>query len=158
MRVPSNRHYKNDNQNSTMTPMIDVVFLLLIFFVCASTGQVAEHMLSTDLSGQAVESDQPPPQRPQLSEEVWLRLLSEDGSRTVIELNNRVYRDFDSLKQTLTQLAGLAPEIPVILDVAPAVPIGDVVSAYDVCRAANFNSVNFAIDPGEDPFGARDIR
>ena len=33
-----------------MTPMIDVVFQLLIFFVVASTGQVAEALLPTELA------------------------------------------------------------------------------------------------------------
>ena len=31
-----------------MTPLIDVVFLLLIFFVCASTGQIRESLLPTN--------------------------------------------------------------------------------------------------------------
>ena len=39
-----------------MTPLIDVVFLLLIFFVCASTGQIRESLLPTELSGGSIES------------------------------------------------------------------------------------------------------
>ena len=35
---------------------------------------------------------------------------------------------------------------PVILDIEPNVPLGDVIEVYDACRAAEFQSVNFAVE------------
>ena len=34
-----------------MTPMIDVVFLLLVFFICASAGAMSEKLLPAELTG-----------------------------------------------------------------------------------------------------------
>ncbi|HCS54890.1 MAG TPA: biopolymer transporter ExbD, partial [Planctomycetaceae bacterium] len=36
-------------EDQTMTPMIDIVFLLLVFFVCVATDQVVEMSLPTEL-------------------------------------------------------------------------------------------------------------
>ena len=40
-------------------------------------------------------------------------------------------------------------EIPVILDIEPKVPLGDMIHVYDIARAAGFESINFAIDRPE---------
>ena len=37
-----------------MTPLIDVVFQLLIFFICASTGRLRELLLPTDFAAGAL--------------------------------------------------------------------------------------------------------
>ena len=49
MRVPSHHQDVERRDDLAMTPMIDVVFLLLIFFVCASLGQTKKG--STDNGG-----------------------------------------------------------------------------------------------------------
>ena len=45
-----------DECKMEMTPMIDVVFLLLIFFVCASIGQIPESLLPTPLNSGSIDS------------------------------------------------------------------------------------------------------
>ena len=42
MKIPSAHYDRQLDDSQAMTPLIDVVFLLLIFFVCASTDQVRE--------------------------------------------------------------------------------------------------------------------
>ncbi len=135
-----------------MTPMIDVIFQLLIFFVCASAGQVVESHLPTELAAGAVESAVPViVERP--FGEVWLRLhrRATDGADdvTVVELNDREYSDEPSLRQTLLTLAETTPEIPVILDIDGPVPLGDVVRVYDACQSAQFRQVSFATRVGK---------
>lgn len=131
-----------------MTPMIDVVFLLLIFFVCASIGQIRESLLPTDLAAGAIESpdirEQPKP-----FGEVWLFLRTAADGRTEVQVNQggETYSDFARLKRQLVLLAAATTEIPVILDIAPAVPLGDMIRVYDACRAAGFTSINFATEP-----------
>lgn len=132
-----------------MTPMIDVVFLMLIFFVCASVGQTIESLLPTELAAGSIESVEPMEVEKPLGE-VWLRLRVE-GAHTVVEVNERVYDDFGALEATLMDLAELAPEIPVILDIAAEVPMGDVIRVYDTCREADFVSIHFAAEPKEAP-------
>lgn len=130
-----------------MTPMIDVIFQLLIFFVCASAGQMVESHLPTELAAGSVESAAPViVERP--FGEVWLRLRrkvadDQDGV-TVVELNDREYAEEAALRQTLLALSETTPEIPVILDIDGAVPLGDVVRVYDACQSAQFRQVSFA--------------
>ena len=132
-----------------MTPMIDVVFLLLIFFVCASVGQIPESLMPTPLnSGSTDTTEQADIPKPQL--EVWVKLRrvdAPDESFTRAEVDEELYEDWTELRTTLRALAAMAPEIPVILDIGPAVPVGDLVDIYDTCRAAGFDSVKFAASP-----------
>ena len=58
MRIPS-RQREGDTDNTAMTPMIDVIFQLLIFFICASAGQVQEAHLPTELAPGSIEAVQP---------------------------------------------------------------------------------------------------
>lgn len=142
MRLPVHQDRNSARDSMAMTSMIDVVFLLLIFFVCAASGQIHESQLATDLAPGSVEStevvDVPKPLG-----EVWLRLKRRAGG-TVVEVKERDYDDFASLQETLVSLAELAPEIPVILDIEPNVPLGDMIRVYDACRAAQFESIHFA--------------
>ncbi len=127
-----------------MTSMIDVVFLLLVFFVCASIGQIREATLATELPAGGISagapSDEPTP-----LDTVWLKLREHRGI-TVAELNGRDYSDVGALLDTLRTLARLDTSIPVVLDIAPDVPLGDVIRVYDACRAAEFQSIRFAAD------------
>lgn len=141
MRIPTHRH---EVENTSMTPMIDVIFQLLIFFVCASAGQTVESHLPTELAAGAVESATPVVvERP--FGEVWLRLKRREAEAlTVVELNDREYSDEAALRTTLLALAETTPEIPVILDIEGTVPLGDVVRVYDACQSAQFRQVSFA--------------
>jgi len=126
-----------------MTPMIDVVFLLLIFFVCAASFQVIEDVLPTELPpAGAVESPELPPEIQELGQ-VTLRLYLQDA-RPVVELNGRPYAVQGELRTRLMEAAKLAPEVPVVLDIAADVPMGFVVEVYDLCRVAGFETINFA--------------
>ena len=146
MRVPSHHRRENAGADQMMTPMIDVVFLLLIFFVCASVGQIRESLLPTDLAAGALDSPQVTERPPPPLGEVWLLVQRDDAGRTVVQVNRagEFYRDYAGLRRTLLALAEAAPEIPVILDIAPDIPLGDVVRVYDICREADFDSISFA--------------
>ena len=147
--------FRNQNQpekiEPQMAPMIDVVFLLLIFFVCASTDQVRESLLPTELSGGAIEaSDSIPGPRP--LGEAWVRVLSPNntGDGLRIEVEGRLFSGPDRhrlLSTFLKTLAQTAPELPVILDIDPEVPLGEALAAYDAARAADFEAIHFAVDP-----------
>lgn len=147
MRIPT-RSRDTNVENTSMTPMIDVIFQLLIFFVCASAGQVQEAHLPTELAPGSVESINPEVvERP--FGEVWLKMhlragMEPESQQTIVELNDREYSDDLSLRQTLAVLAETTPEIPVILDIDGPVPLGEVIRVYDACYAANFQQISFA--------------
>ncbi len=127
-----------------MTSMIDVVFLLLIFFVCAAAGNVYELLLPTELAASGSVETASPVARPKPVDEVWIYLTVGDDGRTLMKLNGTEHESFDDLQQVLTSLAEIAPESPVILDIAPAVEAGQMVRVYDTCRAAHFQSISFS--------------
>ncbi len=131
-----------------MTPMIDIVFLLLIFFVCASVGQIRESLLLTELSAGSVELPNSLVEQQSLVGELWLQLRRTDRNRTVVDFDNsefgQRFEDFNQLKAQLLQLAQAAADMPVILDIDAAVPFQDVIRVYDTCRAADFESIYFA--------------
>ena len=147
MKILTRFHRRQERDDSFMTPMIDVVFLLLIFFVLASAGQIKESHLETPLTGGSVETattvDKPAP----LGEVMITLQINETTGRTRAELNNQYFEDWSNLRDTLRQLAGIAPEIPVTLDIAQGVPVGDFIDIYDTCRAANINTVRWAARP-----------
>jgi biopolymer transport protein ExbD len=145
MRRPAFHHLEEGRADTKMTPMIDCVFLLLIFFVCAASFQVIEDVLPTELppSG-AVEAAVLPPEIRELGQVVLK--LQVAGGQVAVALNNRPFgrADMPQLRANLVELAQVAPEIPVILDIAQEVPVGFVVEVYDICRVAGFETINFA--------------
>jgi biopolymer transport protein ExbD len=149
MKIPVSHQQSREHDDSFMTPMIDVVFLLLIFFVCASTGQIRESSLPTPLAAGSIEAVDPV-ESPKPLGEVWVRLIRQgagEGVVTSAEVNNQLYEDWNRLRRTLRELASVAPEIPVILDIDHGVPVGDFVDIFDTCRSAGFDNIQFATAP-----------
>ena len=149
MRIPVSHQQSREHDDSFMTPMIDVVFLLLIFFVCASIGQIRESTLPTPLAAGSIEAVDPI-ESPQPLGDVWVRLARNgegDSAVTTAEVNDLLYDDWDRLRGILRELASVAPEIPVILDIEHDVPVGDFVDIYDTCRSAGFDHIQFATAP-----------
>ncbi len=146
MRIPNSATSKSRNDDDrTMTPMIDVVFLLLIFFVCASLGQVRESVLPSELGGGVISSETPKDEH-EIIERVTIALKSTRGSNISFTVNDRQMPDRAQLKTWLKDLASVAPDSPVILDVGPNVLWGDVIDIYDICMAARFDTIFFATD------------
>lgn len=130
-----------------MTPMIDVVFLLLIFFVCAASGQERVDLLPMDLPPTgSIEAPAPPPEDFVPKDRLWIYLSINADGRTVIELNEREYDNLTLLKQVLTAIAELDRESPVILDIDGDVPAEDWIKVYDVCQASDFKTVSIATE------------
>ena len=148
MRIPTSRDLESLSDGNTMTPMIDVVFLLLIFFVCASVGAVREDIMPTKLSAGTV-SAADPVQREVWVTEIWLKLTTDPGGKNELALNDRPLESFDQLIAEFRVLAEVTPDSPVILDIGPLVTCGDFMRAYDSCVAARFESIHFATEPGK---------
>ena len=148
MRIPSSHHRSDhDHASVAMTPMIDIVFLLLIFFVCAAAGAVYESVVSTDLAAAgAVASTDAPVESEPWKVEIWLKLRSDAARGLIIDMNGTAYTDLDQLERQLRALAEVEATNPVILDVGDGVRWGEVIDLYDRCRRAGLQSVNFAAD------------
>ena len=130
-----------------MTPMIDVIFLLLIFFICTASFHVPEKLLPTPLT--AMMGNSP------TDEPIMLPTEITDLGEVVIRFHFEVkpYWDIhgtrhDSLAGVLGVLKALAAqsaEIPVILDIDGNVPMEHIISVYDAARLAGFKRVQFAV-------------
>jgi biopolymer transport protein ExbD len=144
MRVPTHRA-RGDISENMMTSMIDVVFLLLIFFVCAAAGAVHEFLLPTDLAatGEIASVVPPAAKRSAPVDEILLYLATDSNRRLVTRLNGTEYGTLEELRRVLLTLGELAPESPVTLDISPDVEAGDMVAVYDTCRRAKFNTIQF---------------
>lgn len=137
---------QRENSPVAMTSMIDVVFLLLIFFAVTGGSGMREFLLPARLSAAGgVESVAPAEPVKILAVEIWLK-LSRDAAHeeTLVDMNGTRYSDLETLKTQLRTLAELGPENPIVLDVAADVPLGDLVDLYDACRNAGFQTINFA--------------
>jgi len=126
-----------------MTPMIDVVFQLIIFFLCTTRFTPLEQVLPTPLdeAGVSRSAESLPPKLANLTE-IVVRLS--DGPPVRITLNNRQMADFDELGVTLQAAARVRLDVPVIIDAGFAVPMQDVIRVYDLCRKVGFHRVHLA--------------
>ena len=125
--------------------MIDVVFLLLIFFVCAAAGQTQERILPADLSGGSIESTEPTVDEDPWVTRIDLLVRNDPGTgKTVTYLNGNPWPDHADLKRQLLAIGEVTPDSPVILEIEATVPMGDAVAVLDTCKSAGFENVLFA--------------
>ena len=131
-----------------MTPMIDVVFLLLVFFVWTSSFELPEFDLPGSLAelpmGAAETSTDTPPV--EKFDEIIIRLLWQ-GEETQIMLNGQEMKQMSDLKARLAEITSLGVQPPVIVDPDEKVTMDLAVQAYDAARAAGVDRVLFAAKP-----------
>lgn len=127
-----------------MTPMIDVVFLLLIFFVIASVGQIPDELLPASIA-EGTTNDIEPVQPDQLMpvQEINVQ-LSRPSDQLIIRLNSSVVTP-EQLQQRLTQLAQIDSSSQVILDVDDDVLVQHFMTVYERCQVLGFQKIAFAV-------------
>lgn len=152
MRRPSQllRTGTQTDIDSAMTPMIDVVFLLLVFFVWTASFQIVEQVLPSNLSAQAGQDAvaiEPPPEVSDL-EKLVIRIQVAGGMPNW-KIRNQTYNDIEQVRQQLQTIAAISTEAPVILYPNPEVPLEHVIAAYDVAKMNGFATVSFATSPAK---------
>ena len=155
MRRPPYHRDQRGRLDVKMTPLIDVIFLLLIFFVCTASFNVRarEEVLPTRLSlPGAVPSDlQLDPEQLDLEEIVVEILWRNVGGtwRAQWQINQRDYTGLAEVRAVLAAVKQVKNDLPVILDVEPDVPMDDVIDAYDLCREVGLARIQFAASVAE---------
>ena len=148
MKLPSTS--SSDSLELKMTPMIDVVFLLLIFFVWTSSFELPEFDLPSALAeppaGGSEVSVERAPAEP--FDEIVIRLSVRDA-RTVIELNGQPVSGMAELKTRLEAILAIGVQPPLIIDPSPQITMNVAVEAYDTARLAGADRVLFAARPEE---------
>ncbi len=131
-----------------MTPMIDVVFLLLIFFVWTSSFQTPESDLpsfiaATRLPGGGIDSNS------DAVSETFDEIVIAVGLGTTgfnLQFNQQPIADLATLRSRLAEVLELGVQPPVIIAPDPQVSMADAVQVFDTARAAGVNRVLFAIE------------
>jgi biopolymer transport protein ExbD len=135
-----------------MTPMIDVIFQLMIFFICTASFSSPERILPTRLSlpGAIQSNVQVDPEQADLDEIVVELLWRNVGGRwrAQWQINDRDYSRLVDVRAVLAAVKQIKSDLPVILDVEPDVPLEDVIDLYDLCREVGLERVQFAASVG----------
>ncbi len=156
------------------TSMIDVVFLLLIFFMCSTRFRSVEKKLDADLPKN--EGQNAIPTKVEIPTEIRVRIswingkgqvisspnygdpndfvqslgqLSVVGARIRIQANRKTCTDLHDLYLTLAELGARNPEMPVVIDARQKVPFRWVIGAIDACKRANIGNIKFQAPPVE---------
>lgn len=140
MRSPSLYTQRRSVLEIPMTPMIDVVFQLIIFFLWTSSFQAVEYMLPGRLSlavgTEAVEWDNLPLPEMDFDELVVRLVRDEAGLRWYV--NELSVDSLDQLRVRLRQIGEISREMPVLLHPDGEIPLGDVMDVYDLARQEQF--------------------
>ncbi len=126
-----------------MTPMIDVIFLLLVFFVCTASFRTVEESLPATLSWAGATAEQPV--EPELLDldQVIVRIHWRDGTLEW-RVNDRPLESLAEVREVLAGVAAVQADLPVILDPDGEVPIEAVIDVYDLCRRVGLVRVQFS--------------
>jgi biopolymer transport protein ExbD len=147
---PLVRRERSADMDSTMTPMIDVVFLLLVFFVWTASFQVIEHVLTSEMKAE-MGSDtsqlvEPIPE--QDFDKIVIRIRW-DGRQPTWTVRDQPMKSIDEVRSIMESVAGVKPDAPIILHPDSVVPLGYVIEAYDVSKQVGFQKVSFAVNPSK---------
>lgn len=150
MKIPSALHGRRSELKIELTPMIDCVFLLMVYFIWTSSFAIVEDVLPGHMSAVAgassVPTNQPPPPEADF-DNIVVRVILEDGSSRWT-VNDSPVTTVQQLAAQLRAIAGIKQDVPVILHPDPEVELGDVIEAYDLARQAGFERIQFAASQG----------
>ena len=125
------------------TSMIDVVFLMLIFFMCTLKFKTLENKISTYLpahGGKPVVEDYEPIEKIRLK-------VSMSGDRCLCAVNGRVVatlpKGLSKVYEQIHRIRSASPGSPTEIDPDPAVPHKHVVSLIDECIRAKVSEILF---------------
>ena len=168
---------KEEQEFELPVSMNDVVFLLLIFFMCSMKFRTVEKKLDAELPKD--EGQNPIPTKVEQPTEIRVQINWANSAGQVIHSPNRAFprdwpgvvldlslanphielkvnrlrvKDLHELTQTLADLNARNP-MPVVLDARAAVPFRWVIGALDACARAKVENVKFQSPPAPEGGG-----
>jgi len=129
-----------------MTPMIDCVFLLLLFFMVGMKFKELDRKLDTDLP----KAGKPNPADPtELKTELWIRITVKKGTEAAPQpqyyVDQKPMRDKEHLRSELRRYAALPNALTDTVIIAPSEDAhhGWVMTALDALHELKFRNINF---------------
>jgi len=126
------------------TSMIDVVFLLLLFFIAGAKMKIPEQKLDTRMPKEGIN---PPPPPPFLPPEYNVYVDGTDSAKPLFMLNRMPVRDVNELSFKLRSIAAASPDSSVLIIGKNKTPFRYIVNALDACRLADISDVKFQYLP-----------
>jgi biopolymer transport protein ExbD len=139
-----------------MTPMVDVVMCILIFFMLGSTFVASEQFLQSSMPaidkqglGQQETTQKLPAVRLQIKvrrngDDTWVSAF-DSALMKMNKINDTDQSQNLAIAEFFTQKnAGLSPDVQIIIQPDKQVPYQDVITVYDYCVKAKFKQVAFA--------------
>jgi biopolymer transport protein ExbD len=135
MKFAANHHRGSLNRTAlNLSSMIDVTFLLLIYFIVTTVFALPEDMLSPSLKVESNTSSQ------ELDYEPQIVTLKMEQSRPVYVLGEHVIQGREEFSSVITKLP-LAPGL--VIRVESEVPVGFAVAAIQDSKNVGFHGVTY---------------
>lgn len=135
------QQHENEDPQLNLTPLIDVVFLLLIFFMVTTTFQ-QEAQLRIEIP----EADQPPV----ATQPESLEVIIDSQGRYFLGQQEVVNTRPETLKQAIVKAVGDNRELPVVIRADGRTPHQSVVTAMDVLGQLGFANLSIATTRPEE--------
>jgi biopolymer transport protein ExbD len=131
-------HRSDDEPHIDLVPLIDVILVLIIFFVVTATFD-ARSVLKLELPRATGEANTDPAK-------ALIVLVNADG-RYFVDDREVLRSDVESLKSTIAEVAGNDRDRPVMLRADARTPYQAVVTVYDALGQLGFRKVMNATAP-----------
>ena len=131
------KHCRERGIGFQIAPMVDIAFLILLFFISSSI--YAEWESKIGIKVPTAKSGENPPRYPG---EVTINIAA-DGK---IFLNSVEY-SFQRLSSTLPELAEMYPDQPVTIRADRETRYENVIMVLDLCRTVDIGNISFATLP-----------
>jgi len=128
------RNKPTEEPDLNITPLIDIVFLLLIFFMVSTTFK-QEFEVGIELPQASSESR---------LQEKTLQISIDGKGQYFVNQQKLVNTQANSLKRALEKVAGDDRKLPVIISADGMTPHQAVITAMDVARQLGFSKLTFA--------------
>ena len=127
-------------QTLNLPAMVDVVMLLLIFFMATSTFSPPEQHIETQLSSSA------PSPEVQFDdfEPVEIEIRNQDGS-LIYYCDGQPYSEPEQLKNHLIRERAIA-DVEVVIRADDTVIFDRIIAIVDLCSNLNFSTIGFAVE------------
>ncbi|MFN9347572.1 MAG: biopolymer transporter ExbD [Planctomycetota bacterium] len=131
--------------DSMMTPMIDVVFLLLVFFLTTASFQRLEKLLPSSVSAKSDttlgESKDTPPSPPQEDIHDCVIKIKAQGDQIEYQWNGLVVTSLQDIQERLVAILNVRADVPIIVDPEDSILAGDALRVYDTAKRAGATAV-----------------
>ncbi len=136
--------HRKESLELNLTPLIDVVFLLLIFFMVSTTFD-RETRIKVELPEAATQDEQ-------VLEEKVLNITVDAKGRFYVNQREVINTEFKTLKSAIAKEAAGRPDLPVIITADANTPHQAVIRVMDAASQLGFVNMTFATKhPGTGP-------